>query len=68
MKRGRPIAKFGLFKMGSLNPHSEYDGDYMQMEKEFVRILKHGAGDFPTSELVAAIRLERGYDVRKISD
>lgn len=40
----------------------------MQMEKEFVRILKHGAGDFPTSELVAAIRLERGYDVRKISD
>jgi hypothetical protein len=62
------MAKFGLFKMGLQHPTSEYEGDTMRMEKEFVQIVRYGSGDFPTSEVVAVIRLEKGYDVRKISD
>lgn len=58
--------------MGLENPSSQYDGDYMKMEKEFVQIFKHPNSDDPfvaaSGIMVAAIRLEKGHDVRKMSD
>ena len=63
------MAKFGLFKLGEQNPTSQYEGTAMQMDKEFVKIyVNKNEGGFPTRELVASIRLEKGFDVRKISD
>jgi hypothetical protein len=65
------MAKFGLFKIYQQNPTAEYQGDTMQMEKEFVKIYVNNPvneGELPTRELVAAIRLDKGFDVRKILD
>lgn len=62
------MAKFGLFNATRLVPLTEYEGDYMTRDKEYVEIKQHGTGDFPTPILVAAIRLDKGHDVRKISD
>ncbi len=65
------MAKFGLLRMATDSPSALYEGDYMKMEKEFVQILKYPpavSDPFASHELVAAIRLEKGYDVRKISE
>ena len=63
------MPKFGLFKVGLKDPSNVYEGDSIKMDKEFVQILKHSVTQgFATSEVVAAIRLEKGFDVRKIAD
>jgi len=64
----KTMAKFGLFKMTVSAPLTKYEGDFMQMEKEFVQIRRYGTVDDPAGELLAAIRLEKGFDVRKIED
>jgi hypothetical protein len=61
------MAKFALFKMNSPNPFKEYEGDYMEMDKEFVKILNYGTMERPRAELVASIRLDKGFEVTKIS-
>ncbi|MGO8719978.1 MAG: hypothetical protein ACLQMO_12280 [Acidobacteriaceae bacterium] len=60
------MPKYGWFKTSGLNPNVEYEGDYIQMEKEFVKIYMHGTGDLPSPKLVAAIRLDKGQDVREM--
>jgi hypothetical protein len=68
------MAKFGHFKVGIVASFAEYEGDTMEMEKEFVKIYKLGSIDgtygptHPERKLVAAIRLDKGHDIRKISD
>jgi hypothetical protein len=62
------MAKFGLFRMGGKAPISEYEGDYMQRNAEFVEIRKRGTIDKPEGELVAVVRIVEGHDIRKITD
>jgi len=59
------MPKYGWFKTHGLHPNVEYQGDYMQMEKEYVKIYLYGDSG-ATSHLVAAIRLDKGQDVREI--
>ncbi len=60
------MAKFGLFQENVSKPMTEYEGDYMVQDKEFVTIKKNrGDGNV---EQVAAIRLKEGTSVKKISD
>ena len=64
------MPKFGWFKVQSVHPSVEYEADYMQMEKEYVKLynypVQEGESVNITSTLVAAIRLDKGQDVRLI--
>jgi hypothetical protein len=60
------MPQFGLFKPPSLGAQAEYEGDYMQMDKEYVQIRMYGTADDASGELVAAIRLDKGQVVRKM--
>jgi hypothetical protein len=62
------MPKFGLFKAPAPGCLVEYEGDYMQMNKEFVEIRIRGTAGMPTGSLVAAIRLDKGQDVRQLKD
>ena len=59
------MSKFALFNTGGSTPTVTYEGDFMKMEKEFVQIYKW-SGDMGGTRLVAAIRLDKGQDVREI--
>jgi hypothetical protein len=65
------MPKYGWFKLQSLPPLVEYEADFMEMDKEYVRLYKHAEyqpGSMNvTAKLVAAIRLDKGQDVREIS-
>jgi tetrahydrodipicolinate N-succinyltransferase len=60
------MEKYGWFKTSLPTPSIEYEGDYMKMEKEFVQIFKRNENPMLSDHLVAAIRLEKGQDVREI--
>jgi hypothetical protein len=60
------MAKFGLFQAGGTKPLNEYEGDFMQQDKEFVYIKKNRANG--GVEQTAAVRLREGDSVKKISD
>ena len=60
------MAKFGLFQESGTKPLNEFEGDYMQQDKEFVYIKKNTPGG--GVEQVAAIRMREGTSVKKISD
>ena len=63
------MAKYGWFKSGGAQPDVEYDGDYIEMDKGYVRVFKLvGIADDvpPRSSLVAAIHLGEGQEVRGI--
>jgi hypothetical protein len=69
------MAKFGLFKSGDSSPIREFEGDSMEMEKEFVKVHKSGSIDLgtydpthPLGKQVFAARLEQGQYVMEISD
>ena len=62
------MATFGLFKMAVSGPITKYEGDFLQIDKEFVQIRRFATVDDPTGEILAVIRLEKGHDVRKITD
>jgi hypothetical protein len=69
------MAKFGHFQAGAATPLAQFEGDSMEMEKQFVRIYKSGSTDLgtydpthPTGTLVAAICLDKGQYVKKTSD
>ncbi|MBZ5697769.1 MAG: hypothetical protein LAN18_04410 [Acidobacteriia bacterium] len=63
------MAKFGLFTAISSVPMQEYDGDYMKQTGEYVTIFKRRPqGTGMVDDQVAAVRLEKGYSVKKISD
>jgi hypothetical protein len=63
--------KFGWFEFGNNEPFDTYDGDRMMLDKEFVRIWEgppNSDAMDSNGNLVAAIRLEKGQCVRKITD
>ncbi|SRR6266481_4994238 len=60
------MAKFGLFQEGGTKPLNEYEGDYMQQDKEFVYIKKKSGNPSVADDQVAAIRLREGTSVKKI--
>jgi hypothetical protein len=62
------MAKFGLFNPGGKVPLNEYDGDYMQQDKQFVYIKKHSGNPSVADQQTAAIKLADGQSVKKISD
>jgi hypothetical protein len=69
------MAKFGHFQAGAATPLAQFEGDTMEMEKQFVRIYKSGSAKLenydpahPIGSLVAAICLDKGQYVKKTSD
>lgn len=62
------MAKFGLFFRGNPEPYAEYEGKSISADKQFVRI--HGEDTIadPDGPIVAAIHLEPGYYISKISN
>jgi hypothetical protein len=62
------MAKFGLFERDDEQPILTYDGDYMLMEKAFVKILKYTSADMGSAEQTANIHLDKGQSVKKLSD
>lgn len=69
------MAKFAAFMIGGSEALEEYEGHYMESEKELVRIYKQGTMDagtydptHPGGALVAVLRLAPGQEAKKISD
>jgi hypothetical protein len=62
------MAKFGLFSTTRVPPFSEYEGDYIKRDGEYVEVRKYGTADQPTGVLIAAIRLDKGQDVRTLPE
>jgi hypothetical protein len=67
------MAKFARYIAPGGEPTDVYEGDYMQRYREYVHIYKKKKprdrkAPITHAELVAAIRLDEGHDVRKISD
>jgi hypothetical protein len=62
------MAKFGRYTIPGMGPADEFDGDSMQQEGEYVKIWKTDPKKPLHPELVAAIRLDKGQFVKKISD
>ena len=64
------MAKFGRFEFGKTEPAETYEGDYMAMERDYVRIFEGQQGAVLPSmippRLVAAIHLDSGQSVREI--
>ncbi len=56
------MAKFGRFEFGESEPCETYEGERMQVEKGYVKILRDGAGltDLQTEQPIAVVRLDRG--------
>jgi len=63
------MPKYGWFKAATKYPTVVYEGDYMEMDKEYVKIFKYPP-ETPafTGRLIAAIRLDKGQDVREIDE
>jgi hypothetical protein len=60
------MAKYGLFTGAKPVPDKTWEGDYMKHEKDHVTILKRAINSNMLDDIVAAIRLEKGQDVRKL--
>ncbi|MCJ7504517.1 MAG: hypothetical protein MUP80_15870 [Acidobacteriia bacterium] len=60
------MAKYGLFYTLGGQPLQVYEGDSMTQDKQFVKIWKQSP-DKP-KQLVAAIHLNKGESIKKISD
>ncbi|HSY36814.1 MAG TPA: hypothetical protein VK814_13750 [Acidobacteriaceae bacterium] len=62
------MPKFGWFKGQSQVASVEYEADYMEMEKDFVKLYNYPATDsgIYIAHLVAAIKLDKGQDVRML--
>ena len=60
------MPKFGWFKVGSLHPLAEYEADFMQMDREYVKLFDRAVDAESVATLKAAIRLDKGQDVRVI--
>jgi hypothetical protein len=52
--------KFGRFEFGKIEPMETYEGDYMAMERGYVRIFNGEPAGINPPRLLAAIRLDRG--------
>jgi len=61
-------AKFQLKAAGHNRVCGEYEGDSMQQDGEYVKIMKFTQGGTGPEEQVAAIRLDKGYAVVKVEE
>jgi hypothetical protein len=62
------MARFEFWEKGKYaNPRETYTGDYLKREKEFVEVWTRATSE-EEGEMIAAIRLGEGDDVRKVSD
>lgn len=65
------MAKFGRYEFGKAEPTETYEGDRMELDKGYVRILegernRYGLKD--EGRLLAAIHLDKGQSVREIKE
>ncbi len=64
------MAKFGRFEFGKNKPAETYEGDYMVLERGYVRIFEGQPAvllpDMNPPRLVTAIYLDKGQSVREI--
>jgi hypothetical protein len=44
----------------------DYEGDYLDMERQFVRIWRTARNNSETDRIVAAIHLDKGESVREV--
>jgi hypothetical protein len=62
------MAEFGYFTLPGGEPVAEFEGAYLTMDKQFVQVWKvdpnHQEGDV----MVAAVHLDKGQYVKKLSD
>jgi hypothetical protein len=61
------MAKYGLFSAEG-NKLQDYEGDFIQQDKQFVYIFERAKSANTTSQQVAAIHLDAGQSVKKITD
>jgi hypothetical protein len=61
------MAKFGRFEFGKEQPSETYEGDSMELERGYVKILRAGPVNFLNGDLVVAIHLDKGQSVREIA-
>lgn len=62
------MAKFGYFTSPGGKPAAEFEGDYLQMDKQFVQVWKVDPSGERADAMVAAVHLDKGQYVRKLSD
>jgi hypothetical protein len=62
------MAKYGLFQSGQRLPMQEFDGDYMTQDKQFVHIMERAKSANEVDQQVAALHLDAGQSIKKISD
>ena len=64
------MKKFGRFEFKAEEPVEQYEGDFMEFEKGYVKIFEGSNRDFMPSLvqpcLVAAIHLDNGQSVREM--
>lgn len=61
------MSQFGRFEFGKDKASETYEGDFMSLEKGYVKILKGQPGMGPEIETVAAvIHLDKGQSVREV--
>lgn len=60
------MSKFGWFKGTGTAPSVEYEADYIKIDKEIVEVRLYGTAERPSGTLIAAIRLDKGQDVRQL--
>jgi hypothetical protein len=62
------MASFGRFELGKNKPSETYEGDRLELEKGYVKIIKCEPGlmELQTGQVVAVIHLDKGQSVRKI--
>ena len=63
------MAKFKLYHdLSGTATGADYDGDYMQQDKQFIKIFRRAKNPSQLDEQVASIHLDKGYSLRKVSD
>jgi len=62
------MAKFQLKAAGHNRVYGEYEGDSMQLEGEFVKIMKFTQGGTGPLEQVATIHLDKGQAIVKVQE
>ena len=60
------MPKFGLFTGPMVSPDKTWDGDYMTHDKSYATIYKRATDPAKEDEIVAAINMKEGQDVRKL--
>jgi hypothetical protein len=59
------MARFGLFAANRLPPLAEYEGESITLDKEFVKVWGATNPSTLSTEMLAAIRLDKGQYVKK---